>query len=129
MTVTLDEVQQLADQLSADEQAQLIAYLAHRRAPAAPPQSGPWADLFRIMDELADNTDAAGRVTDYATVMAELDAIEAQVEAARERIEATGRTPEDDAAWAEFFAALDAVAAAPYISDTSATQDLIESRR
>ena len=53
---TLDEVQALADQLSADEQAQLIAYLAHRRAPAALPQSGPWADLFRIMDEIAANT-------------------------------------------------------------------------
>ncbi len=62
MTITLDDVQHLADQLSTLDQVRLIEHLSRQIAPAlAPPPDAPanagaedaWAKLARLREELA----------------------------------------------------------------------------
>jgi len=62
MTITLDDVQHLADQLSPLDQVRIIEHLSRQIAPAlAPPPDAPahagaedaWAKLARLREELA----------------------------------------------------------------------------
>ncbi|HEY3230557.1 MAG TPA: hypothetical protein VGJ87_15140 [Roseiflexaceae bacterium] len=61
MTITLDDVQHLADQLSPLDQVRLIEHLSRQIAPALAPPDAPasagaedaWAKLARLREELA----------------------------------------------------------------------------